>query len=160
MTDIHTLPQDVHIGNHAPDCVFCKILTGEIPALKLYEDDYTLALLDIRPTQPGHTLVIPKDHFENIYTLPAETACRMMMTVQKVSLAVKEAMNADGINLIMNNEAAAGQIIFHAHIHIIPRHNDDGLRHWGHKEYNEATNEAADTARKIIDELFSHDTLR
>lgn len=143
---------DIQIGNYVADCVFCNILKGDIPTIKVYEDDHTLAFLDIRPTQPGHTLVIPKDHFENIYTLPAETACRIMMTVQKVSLALKQATNADGINIIMNNEAAAGQIIFHAHIHLIPRHNDDGLRHWDHKEYSNPQ-EATDIAEKIKVEI-------
>jgi histidine triad (HIT) family protein len=143
---------DIQIGNYVADCVFCNILKGDIPTIKVYEDDYTIAFLDIRPTQPGHTLVIPKDHFENIYTLPAETACRMMMTVQKVSLALKQATNADGINIIMNNEAAAGQVIFHAHIHLIPRHNDDGLRHWDHKEYSNPQ-EANDIAEKIKAEM-------
>lgn len=139
---------DVQISNHVADCIFCKILTGEIPAIKIYEDEYTLGFLDIRPTQPGHTLVISKDHFENIYTLPPETLCRMMMTVQKIGLAIREATNADGINVIMNNEPAAGQVVFHAHIHIIPRHNDDGLRHWDHKAYTN-TEERDSIAEKI-----------
>lgn len=120
------------------ECIFCKIVAGEIPAEKVHEDSETLAFIDIQPTNPGHTLVIPKDHFENIYTVPAELLCRMAMTVQKVALAVKNGMDADGINLIMNNESAAGQIVEHAHIHVIPRLNEDGLVHWSHKPYKDA----------------------
>jgi histidine triad (HIT) family protein len=123
--------------NHNEDCVFCKIIDGTIPAYKVYEDDETLAFLDIKPNNPGQTLVIPKDHTENIYTIPAETLCRLMIAVQKVSIAVRNGSDADGINIIMNNESAAGQIIHHAHIHIIPRLNDDGLQHWPHRDYKE-----------------------
>lgn len=89
-----------------------------------------MAFLNIKPIHPGHALVIPKDHFENIYTVPAETWARMNLTAQKVALAIREAVNADGMNVSTNNEPAAGQEIFHSHIHIIPRHNDDGLNHW------------------------------
>lgn len=117
------------------NCVFCKIVEGSIPAKKVYEDAETVAFLDISPIQHGHTLVIPKDHFENIYTLPAETWLRLQMTVQKVALAVKQATDADGINIAMNNESAAGQEVPHAHIHVIPRFNEDGLSHWPHIAY-------------------------
>ena len=80
---------------------------------------------------------MPKDHSENIYTLSPELACRIMLTAQKMAIAVRNGTDADGINIIMNNEPAAGQVIFHAHVHIIPRLNDDGLRHWPHKEYKD-----------------------
>lgn len=119
-----------HPDNAAETCIFCKIAAGTIPSSKVYEDDETYAFLDIRPVNPGHTLVIPKDHFENIYSVPAELWARMMLTAQKLSTAVKEAVNADGINIHVNNETAAGQDVFHSHIHIIPRHNDDGFQHW------------------------------
>ena len=122
-------------NNHNEECVFCKIIDGTIPAYKIYEDDETLAILDIAPTNYGHTLVIPKDHTENIYTLSPELACRLMLTAQKMAVSVKNGLDVDGINMIMNNESAAGQIINHAHIHIIPRTNDDGFKHWPHKEY-------------------------
>lgn len=104
------------------DCIFCKIITGEIPATKVYEDEYSYAFLDAHPNTKGHTLVIPKDHFENIYGIPDETLCRLMISVKKISLAVKNGLEADGINIAMNNEAPAGQIIFHAHVHVIPRY--------------------------------------
>jgi len=123
--------------NQNEDCVFCKIIDGTIPAYKIYEDDETLAILDINPTNYGHTLVIPKDHTENIYTISAELLCRLTLTVQKIAVAMRNGTDVDGINIIMNNESAAGQIIKHAHIHVIPRLNDDGLMHWPHKEYKE-----------------------
>ena len=115
----------------------CKIIKGEIPSSRVYEDQETIAILDINPTNPGHCLVIPKDHTENLYTTPDELLCRMAMTVKKIATAIRNGADADGVNIIMNNESAAGQIINHAHIHVIPRLNDDGLKHWEHKEYKE-----------------------
>ena len=132
----------------APDCVFCKIVSGAIPAVKIYEDDETLAFLDIQPVNPGHALVIPKDHFENIYDIPAEAWLRVALAAQKVALAVKNGMSADGINLGMNNESAAGQLVPHAHIHVIPRINEDGFKHWGHNLYKD-NDEMTETAEKI-----------
>lgn len=113
-------------------------MAAEIPSHKVYEDAETFAILDIKPIQPGHTLVLPKDHFENIYTVPAETWARMHLIAQKLALVVKEVVNADGINIQVNNEVAAGQEIMHSHIHIIPRHNDDGLAHWPGKVTDQA----------------------
>ncbi len=110
--------------NIVANCVFCKIIKNEIPAVKIYEDAETLAFLDISPDTRGHTLIIPKNHHENIYSLPVETWCLMNIVAQKIAIAVKNELSADGINIIMNNESAAHQIIFHAHIHIIPRYND------------------------------------
>jgi histidine triad (HIT) family protein len=132
----------------APDCVFCKIVNNEIPAVKIYEDEHTLAFLDIQPANFGHTLVIPKDHFENVYVVPAEEWCRLNLVAQKVALAVKNGADADGINLIMNNESGAGQIVPHAHIHVIPRYNEDGLKHWDHKTYLDAE-QMKETSEKI-----------
>jgi histidine triad (HIT) family protein len=123
--------------DHVTDegCLFCKIIAKEVTAQIVYEDAETVAFLDINPNSHGHTLVIPKDHFENIYTLPQETLCKVMLTAQKVAVAAKIATQADGINIAMNNEPAANQEIFHAHIHIIPRHNNDGFQHFPHKAY-------------------------
>jgi|SRR5271168_2974773 len=125
------------IANRDSNCIFCKIIDGSIPADKVYEDEHTLAFLDIRPTNVGHTLVIPKDHFENIYTTPDETLCRLMISVRKIALAVKNAVDAEGINISMNNERPAGQLVFHTHIHIIPRFETDGFKSWGHTEYKD-----------------------
>ena len=115
------------------DCIFCKIIRNEIPSVNIYEDEEILGFMDIQPNTRGHVLLIPKEHTENIYGIPTETAARLMIAVQKVSVAIKNALDADGINIVMNNESAAGQIIWHAHMHIIPRYNEDkgyiGQRH-------------------------------
>ena len=130
------------------DCVFCKIAQGKIPADKIYEDEKFFSFLDINPNNPGHTLIIPKNHYENIYSLPDEIICDIGLLVKKISIAVKHGVSADGINIIMNNDSAAGQIVFHAHFHIIPRFADDGLRHWPGKSYANKE-EPAEIAEKI-----------
>lgn len=133
------------------NCIFCKIVKGEIPSAKLYEDEETLAFLDIAPVNIGHTLVIPKKHFENILETPEDIMAHMMRVVKKISHAL-EVLGPDGININMNNRAAAGQVIFHAHIHIIPRLKDDGFQLWhGRRPYNEG--EMAATANKITQAL-------
>jgi histidine triad (HIT) family protein len=132
----------------SPDCIFCKIVSNTMPAVKVYEDENTLAFLDIQPANFGHVLVVPKDHFENIYVVPAEEWCRVNLVAQNVALAVKHGADADGVNLIMNNESAAGQVVPHAHIHIIPRYNEDGLKHWDHKTYKDAE-QMSEIAEKI-----------
>ena len=119
------------------DCLFCGIIAGEIPSEKVYEDDATYAFLDIHPVNRGHALVIPKTHATNIYDIPREDFCTLMETVRHLAPVVKGAVNADGINLAMNNDSAAGQLIFHAHIHIIPRFDTDGYRHWHGTPYKE-----------------------
>lgn len=129
------------------NCIFCKITRGEVPAVKVYEDDDVLAFLDIKPSQRGHVLVIGKAHHENIYSLPAETVCRIALITQKVAIAVKNALSADGINIVMNNESAAGQIIDHNHTHIIPRFNEDG-GYLG-KKYTYVAGEMEELAEKI-----------
>ena len=133
------------------DDIFLKIIAGEIPAHKVYEDEYTYAFLDATPNNPGHTLVIPKERYKDIYEIPEEVLSHVMNTVKKVAIAVKKATNADGINIGMNNEPAAGQLVFHAHIHVIPRFKDDGLKHWGKKEYKEG--EAEKVAESIRAEI-------
>lgn len=142
-----------HSTNHDQEnCIFCKIVSGEVPANKVYEDDETIAFLDIQPVNHGHTLIIPKDHFENIYTTPVLTWVRMQMTAQKVALAIKNSLDADGVNIIMNNESAAGQVVPHSHIHVIPRNEKDGLAHWPGGVYKDK-GEADSIADKISTEL-------
>lgn len=116
------------------DCIFCKIVAGEVPCYKVYEDDNFLAFLDMYPVNNGHTLVIPKEHYDNIFELPENIASKYFVVVKKISEIVKKIMNADGINIGMNNLPAAGQVVFHSHIHVIPRFKNDGLNHWGNKE--------------------------
>ncbi|HEY4512866.1 MAG TPA: HIT family protein [Candidatus Paceibacterota bacterium] len=133
------------------DCIFCKIVKGEIPSCKIYEDSDTLAFLDIAPVNPGHTLVIPKEHFENLYTLPDETLAGLILTAKKIAQAIKKGIGADGVNIGMNNEKSGGQVIFHAHLHIIPRIEGDGLKLWPQKSYKEG--EAESVAEKIKESL-------
>ena len=104
-----------------PNNIFAKILRGEIPCVKVYEDDKTLAFMDVMPQADGHTLVIPKEGAENIFELSAGGAAALIAATQKVAKAVKAGLNAPGIMLTMLNGAPAGQSVFHAHFHIIPR---------------------------------------
>lgn len=130
------------------DCIFCKIVSGEIPCIKVYEDEKILAFLDIKPVNIGHTLIIPKEHYKNIYETPEEILKGMISVSKRISIALKSALNADGINITMNNEPSAGQIIFHSHIHIIPRIENDGFKAW-HGKRNYQDGEKEETAEKI-----------
>jgi len=109
------------------DCIFCKIIRGEIPAIKIYEDDESLAFMDINPIAPGHCLVIPKHHAENIFVTPPEASAAAMAAVSRVAPAVDKAVRPDGINIVQANGPGAKQSVFHTHFHIIPRAMDDGL---------------------------------
>lgn len=117
------------------DCIFCKIIAGKIPANKVYENGHSLAFLDINPVNKGHTLVVPKEHYTDLYALSSAVLHDMIDAVQKVAAAVKKGVAADGINIGMNNGRAAGQVVFHAHMHVIPRFSGDGLHHWPNKKY-------------------------
>lgn len=129
------------------DCIFCKIVKKEIPAEVVYEDENSLAFLDITPINPGHILLISKEHHENLYDLPDETLSKMAPIIKKLAIAVKSAVNAEGINIGMNNDRPAGQIVFHAHFHIMPRFSNDGHRHWKGAPYQDG--ESQKTAEKI-----------
>ena len=109
------------------ECIFCKIINGEIPSFKVYEDDEVLAFLDINPVAVGHTLVIPKKHCETVFSCEEEDFGRLSSKVAKVAKKIKNALNCDGINILQNNERASGQVIFHVHFHLIPRMEDDGV---------------------------------
>lgn len=114
-----------------PDCVFCEIVQGTKPASVVYEDDATLAFMNLGQANPGHVLVIPKRHFENIYELDAETAGRLFQTTVTVARAVRDCFRADGLNVWQSNGRAGGQSVFHVHIHIFPRRWGDGLLSFG-----------------------------
>lgn len=109
------------------DCIFCMISQETLPSCKVYEDSDFLAFMDIAPISVGHTLIIPKAHCRNALDTPPETAAGFYPVIVKVANAVKKAYNADGINIMQFNEPAAGQEVFHSHVHIIPRYNNDGL---------------------------------
>lgn len=116
------------------DCLFCQIVAGEIPAERVFEDEDFIAIIDIKPVNLGHVLLIPKRHYRNLLDLPADILNKLGNHLQKLALAVKEATGADGINIGLNNEPAAGQLIFHQHSHIMPRFENDGFKHWLGKE--------------------------
>ncbi|HVM73949.1 MAG TPA: HIT family protein [Candidatus Paceibacterota bacterium] len=134
------------------DCIFCKIVRGDIPSYKIYETDETLAFLDIHPVARGHTLVIPKDpHSSNVFDISAHDWALMMETVRIVACMIETSLQADGVNLMMNNREHAGQAVFHPHMHLIPRFQGDGLKQWPHGSYAEG--EAEIIAEKIRKEL-------
>ncbi|AED95685.1 Adenylylsulfatase HINT3 [Arabidopsis thaliana] len=109
------------------DCVFCKIIRGESPCLKLYEDDMCLCILDTNPLSHGHSLIIPKLHYPTLEETPPSVVAAMCSKVPLISNAIVKATGSDSFNLLVNNGAAAGQVIFHTHIHIIPRKERDCL---------------------------------
>ncbi len=130
------------------DCIFCKIIKGEIPCNKIYEDKEFLAFLDIKPINKGHALVVPKLHCKNLFDFPKSEETDLIEFIKKVAKAIVKATNADGFNLGMNNGRAAGQIVEHAHFHIIPRFSNDGFKHWPGKEYAEG--EMEEIQKKIV----------
>ncbi len=117
-----------------PDCIFCKIVAGEVPSFKLYEDDTTLAFMDINPFNDGHCLIVCKAHCPDLYAMSDEAMAAVAVTVKKVARAVNKALAPDGLNLVQANGPAAGQTVFHFHMHVFPRKTDDGARmNWGLK---------------------------
>lgn len=128
--------------------IFQRIIAGEVPHRKLYEDDLVFAFLDAFPNHPGHSLVIPKEPHRDIFELPDATAARMFQVACDLAKAIKEAAGADGINIAMNNGVAAGQVVFHAHLHVIPRRENDG-GYLGLRENFASDQEADDFAAKV-----------
>ncbi|HES8071106.1 TPA: HIT family protein [Streptococcus pyogenes] len=110
------------------NCIFCSIIQGDIPSSKVYEDEQVLAFLDISQTTKGHTLVIPKQHVRNLLEMTADTASHLFARIPKIARAIQSATGATAMNIINNNEALAGQTVFHAHVHLVPRYNEeDGI---------------------------------
>src|SRR5690625_7470057 len=118
------------------DCLFCKIIKGEIPSAKVYEDDHVYAFLDISQVSKGHTLVIPKTHSRNIYDTPPEVSQELFARIPKISQAIKVAYKPAGMNIRVNNEAPAGQTVFHLHIHHLPNDTLDDC-YTVHREIHE-----------------------
>jgi len=111
------------------ECIFCKIIDGSIPSAKIYEDEHVYAFMDIMPLTKGHTLIIPKNHKENVYDLSEEEASNLFKVVPKIASVLKENFGPVGMNLLNNNGAPAGQSVFHFHLHFIPRYDQtDGFR--------------------------------
>ena len=109
------------------DCPFCAIVAGEAPASVVHETDRTLAFLDINPANPGHTLVVPREHADGLADLPERVGQRLFAVGQRVAAALRETVDPDGINLFLADGAAAGQDVFHVHLHVVPRHEDDDV---------------------------------
>ncbi|MEA2036301.1 MAG: HIT family protein [Nanoarchaeota archaeon] len=118
------------------NCIFCKIVKGDIPSSKLYEDDRLISFLDIAPVNKGHALIVTKGHYETLLDVPDDDLTDIMATAKKIARAMSSALAIDGFNLAMNNKKVAGQIVPHVHLHIIPRFKNDGFRtNWQHKKY-------------------------
>lgn len=113
------------------DCIFCKIANGEIPSTTLYEDESFRVILDLGPASKGHALILPKEHFADLYELDEEYASKAMLLAKKMAAAMTKGLKADGFNLVQNNGEIAGQTVFHFHMHLIPRYEGDGeMIHW------------------------------
>ena len=122
------------------NCIFCKLAAGDIPTNTVYEDDTFRVIMDANPATKGHSLIIPKDHFANLYEMDEEVAAKAMKLAKKMAVHMKEKLNCDGFNLLQNNEETAGQTVFHFHMHVIPRYEADdntGVIEWNHKEFSE-----------------------
>lgn len=109
-------------------CIFCKIANGEISSKTLYEDEEFRVILDLSPAAKGHALILPKNHYKNLYELPEETAGRVMMLAKKMTERITDKLHCDGFNLVQNNGEIAGQTVFHFHMHLIPRYEDDNQK--------------------------------
>ena len=132
-------------------CIFCKIARGEMKASKVYEDEKCIAFLDISPINKGHTLVITKKHYETVLDMPEEEGLALAKASVKVGRAVMTATGCDGINLLHNIGKAAGQLVFHAHVHLVPRFNVDSMRFdWNRKRY-EGAEEQEEYRRKVAE---------
>ena len=130
------------------NCIFCKIANGEIPSKTLYEDERFRVILDLGPATKGHALILPKEHFANLYELPEETAGEVMKLAKKMMIKITERLGCEGFNLVQNNGDLAGQTVFHFHLHMIPRYRADGQKiGWRPQE---ATQEELEEIKNVI----------
>lgn len=132
------------------NCIFCKIAAGEIPSKTIYEDEQFRVILDISPASKGHALIIPKEHYADIYKLPEDMAGQAMILAKKLALHMTETLNCDGFNIVQNNGETAGQTVFHFHMHLIPRYEQDGNQDkfcWNHLELSQE--ELEDICQKL-----------
>jgi len=132
------------------NCIFCKIAAGDIPSTTIYEDEDFRVILDIEPASKGHALILPKEHYANIYELPEELASKVMIVAKKVITAMTEVLGCDGYNVLQNNGEVAGQTVFHFHMHLIPRYKDDKVTiTWEHGAVSDYL-DAFSIKRKIV----------
>lgn len=132
------------------NCIFCKIANGEIPSTTLYEDDDFRVILDLGPATRGHALLLPKEHYANLFELDDELASKALVVVKKVAARMKAALGAVGFNVVQNNGEAAGQTVFHFHMHLIPRYeNDEAGITW---KPGETTPEDMAEVKRLVDE--------
>ena len=110
------------------DCIFCKLANGVIPTNSIYEDEDFKGILDMGPATKGHALILPKEHADNLYELPDETAAKILPLAKKLALSMREKLHTDGLNVVQNNGEVAGQTVMHYHLHLIPRYQNDGQR--------------------------------
>ena len=130
------------------ECIFCKIINGEIPAAKVYEDDLVVAFMDIAPINFGHVLVIPKEHHESSSTIPENVAGRMFKVASRIGVALKRKLDYDAFNLHLADGTAAGQVVMHAHLHVVPRGVEDGFR-WNWRQLKYPENKMQEIAAEI-----------
>lgn len=115
-----------------PDCIFCKIIAGEIPSFKIYEDSETFAFMDINPANEGHALVIPREHARDVYSVSDSAIAATVKTAKRIAAAVDKTLNPEGLNLLQCNGPAAAQSVMHFHMHVLPRREGDDLKlNWG-----------------------------
>lgn len=133
------------------DCLFCKIVKGELPSTKIYENDDVVAILDINPVAPGHTLIIPKKHSEGSHDAEPSVLKHLIVAAQKVARAMLKALPIEAYTLVQNNGKIAGQMVAHLHFHVLPRTENDGLETWHVTPYAEG--EMTSVQQKIVKEL-------
>ncbi len=132
------------------NCIFCKIANGEIPSKTLYEDEKYRVILDLGPAAKGHALILPKDHYANLYELPEEACGDVMKLAKKMAKHMTEKLHCDGFNLVQNNGECAGQTVFHFHMHLIPRYKEDGQNiNW--KPGNPSSEELEEVRKEICE---------
>ncbi len=123
------------------DCIFCKLANGEIPTRTVYEDSKFRVIMDASPATKGHSLILPKEHYANIFEMPEDLAADAMKLAKKMAAHMTEKLGCDGFNLVQNNGEAAGQTVFHFHLHLIPRYeatNDKNIANWSHLELSDS----------------------
>ncbi len=122
------------------NCIFCKIAGGDIPSNVIYEDEKCAVILDASPATKGHALILPKEHYADIFAIEEDMLTHVIQTAKKVATRMKEVLGCEGVNIVQNNGTVAGQTVFHFHMHVIPRYEADdntGVIEWNHKEFSE-----------------------